>query len=141
MSLALACFLYAGSLGWNSIHYAQTSKAALRWPSTEGTVYTTRSRRSTSTWYEYWVDGRAYTGSVFGMPNANPFTTANGLHKPGHRLLVYFDPAHPENSCVNRTYNEGQLNTNIFYASLAGLVGLLFFGKFYEWATAERSIL
>ncbi len=121
-AIAIICFLLAYHLGWNSMHYAEISRAALKWPVVEGHVEFVRGRRSSHEVYVYSVSGRQYRSDLFGLPNLNPFHGFD-RHKNGQRILVYFDPADPQRSAVNRTLDENQYRINLTYAVIALLFG------------------
>ncbi len=138
--LALICFLYAYNVGWNSIQYADRARAALHWPVAEGHINVIRSRRSYQKFYVYNISGRRYTGDLFELPSLNPLHVFH-RYKDGQHILVYFDPADPGRSSVNRILDERQYMVNLIYAAVAVLFGIAAFVATVNDACSSREKL
>lgn len=138
--IAVFCFLYAYNVGWNSIQYVDAAKAALHWPVVEGHVNVIRGSRGSQTYYVYSVSGRQFFGKLFELPSINPFNVGR-RYKNGQRILVYFDPAAPQRSSVNRTFDERQYNVNLIYACVGVLFGVSAFVATVNDATSSREKL
>lgn len=144
--IALICFLYAANIGWNSFHFAQLSKSALQWPVTEGRVSVTRgggykTGPSVSVVYIYSVSGREYRGNSFALPRANALDWTPSRWKNGQNVLVYFDPAAPQNSTLSRQLDEKEYFINLVCAALASLLGAWAFAAFINDMTSHKAKL
>ena len=141
--VVLFCFLFAFNVGWNSMQYAENSRAALKWPVVEGHVRIYRSRRSYHRDYLYSISGHTYSGDLFELPNAIGFFDfySKSKYKNGQRILVYFDPTAPEKSAVNRSLDERRYIANMICSAVAVLLGVSAVGAFINDATSHKARL
>lgn len=139
--VAFLCFLYAYNIGWNSVLFAEAAKAAVKWPVTDGIVRISRGHKSISQYYDYSVSGKDYRGSLFHLPNANPFAIKGFSYKNGQHVLVYFDPATPQKSSMSRSVDEREYAANILYACIATVLGVSALGCFINDMMSHKAKL
>jgi hypothetical protein len=140
--IALFCFIYAANIGWHSLQFADVSNRALKWPATAGHISITRGpRNSANVSYLYSVSGKAYRGKLFDLPRANPFDWSPSRWKNDMNVLVYFDPASPQDSTVNRHLDEKQYYANLICAAVAAVLGAAALAAFLDEMTSHKARL
>ena len=119
----------------------------MKWPVTEGHVSISRgggnykTGPSVSVAYIYSVSGREYRGSLFALPRANALDWSPSRWKNGQGVLVYFDPAAPQNSTLGRQLDEKEYVTNLICAAVAAVLGAAAFAAFLDQMTNHKAKL
>lgn len=144
------CLLAFGAAAMGVFFIAAVRKkwAVGRWASAAGTVIeseavwgtTTRGGRTARTWlarfaYEYEAGGRTYTGRRVAFYKRCTGSWAREFvarHPVGSRVRVYYDPARPAESVLDRSFRALWLLP--FFAAVFGALAFVFFFKLPVWA-------
>lgn len=129
-----------GYSGWGAYRASATGS----WVEAQGTVVSAECRsigpstggsspsQAEYVLYRYTVAGNIYESdrTAFGMPVGSLVCTVK--HKPGQRLAVYYDPAHPSEAVLERTsYSKAK-------AGIGGALGLIAFALLLGGAAARK---
>ncbi len=97
-------------------------------------------------WYDYTVNGRAFTGNRIRMMPVQTHSLAEAQRviaafggppsPPSTPLTVWYDPSHPERSLLLRDQNGEVLNGPVAWLGLAGLMGFMFL--YARWVHSKR---
>ncbi len=118
-AMAIPCAIAARIVG-----LAKLSKRAAQWPSTEGRIVASKPLVE----YTYTVGGVEYRGSRVGIGDLSAGTAraenARKRYAVGHLRPVYYDPANPADSMLDR---EPPARVGVMYAgaALTILIGLI----------------
>lgn len=135
--LAFLLFAAAGlHISSDSLRTIAASKASVNWPATEGRItaawietYVDTSDGSNSTVlrinYGYRVDGQEYTS---GRPAFGFWDASLEDYPVGKRVLVYYDPRHPNQAVLEPGRCSGCHAALAFGVSLPFVVSLLCYG-------------